>query len=308
MSKDMIDVVIVGAGPAGMAAGIYAGRARYETVLFDKGIPGGQILLTDWVENYPGFHEGIVPVQLIENFRKQLEKFGAQIKMAEVKKIHRHKEAWKIVAGEEEHTSRSVILAPGSSYKKLGIEGESKLTGKGVSYCATCDAPFFREKDVGVVGGGDNALTEAIFLTKFCRKVYIIHRRDQFRGEKILHERALENPVIEVLWDTVVEKISGEMKLESVQIMNVKTKSVSDLKLDGLFIAVGMIPNTSFIQGLVKIDETGQIKVGKQMNTSQPGIFAAGDVTDACPSQMATAVGSGVVAALAVTDYLTGLT
>ena len=304
----MIDVVIVGAGPAGMAAGIYAGRARFETVIFDKGIPGGQILLTDWVENYPGFHEGVVPVQLIENFRKQLEKFGAQIKMAEVKKIYRHKEAWKIVAGEEEHTARSVILAPGSSYKKLGIEGESKLTGKGVSYCATCDAPFFREKDVAVVGGGDNALTEAIFLTKFCRKVYIIHRRDQFRGEKILHERALENPAIEVLWDTVVEKISGEMKLESVQIMNVKTKSVSELKLDGLFIAVGMIPNTSFIQGLVKIDETGQIKVGKQMNTSQPGIFAAGDVTDACPSQMATAVGSGVVAALSVTDYLTGLT
>jgi len=304
----MKDVVIVGAGPAGMAAGIYAGRARFDTIIFDKGIPGGQILLTDWIENYPGFHEGIIPVQLIENFRKQLEKFGVKIKMAEVKKIFKHNNAWKIIAGEEEHSARSVILTPGSSYKRLGVEGESRLTGKGVSYCATCDAPFFKEKDVGVVGGGDNSLTEAIYLTKFCRKVYIIHRRDRFRGEKILHERVLENPLIEVLWDTVVDKISGEMKLESVQLKNVKTKSVSKLELAGLFIAIGMMPNTSFLQGLVDIDENGRIKVGKQMNTSQHGIFAAGDVTDACPSQIATSVGTGVIAALAVTDYITDLT
>jgi thioredoxin reductase (NADPH) len=302
--KETLDVVIIGAGPAGLAAAVYTGRARLNTLVLEKGMPGGQILLTDFVENYPGFPEGVVPFQLMENFRKQAEKFGAKIETDEAKKIQKQDELWQVSGVKGEYPTRAVIIATGSVYRKLGLPGEAKLTGRGVSYCATCDGAFFKDKEVAVVGGGDNALTEALFLTKFCRAVKVIHRRDQFRSVKILQERIFANDKTEVLWDSVVEEISGEDRFESITIKNVKDNKTSKLKLDGLFISIGMDPNSEFVKELVDLDEWGEIKVSQSMSTSQPGIFAAGDVTDACPEQMATAVGTGVRAALAVNEYL----
>jgi len=298
------DVIILGAGPAGMAAAIYTGRARLNTLVLEKGLPGGQILLTDWVENYPGFPDGVVPFQLMDNFRKQAAKFGAKIETDKVKDVRRKDSLWLVLGNRGKYQARAVIIATGSDYRKLGLEGETRLTGRGISYCATCDGAFFKDKVIGVIGGGDNALTEALFLTRFCRLVKIIHRRDQFRAEKILQERIFENSKIEVLWDSVIEKISGKDKLKSITIMNVKDKSFSEIKLDGLFISIGMDPNTGFVKGLIDLNELGRVKVSKTMATSEPGIFAAGDVTDACPEQMATAVGTGVAAALAVDEYL----
>lgn len=302
--NETYDVVIIGAGPAGLAAALYTGRARLNSLALEKGMPGGQILLTDFIENYPGFPEGVIPFQLMDNFKKQAERFGAKIKMDEAKEIRKKDPSWIVVGNKEEYPARSVIIATGSTYRKLGLQGESVLTGKGVSYCATCDGAFFKDKEVAVVGGGDHALSEAVFLTKFCRSVKIIHRRDKFRGEKILQERALANEKIEVFWDTLVEEIVGKERLESIIIKNVKDNKTSNLKLDGLFISIGMDPNTDFVKGLLDLDEWGQIKVGPSMTTSQPGIFAAGDVTNACPQQIATAVGTGVAAALAVDEYL----
>jgi len=302
--KETLDVVIIGAGPAGLAGAVYTGRARLNTLILEKGMPGGQILLTDFVENYPGFPEGVVPFELMENFRKHAEKFGAKIETDEVKKIQKQGDLWQVFGVKGEYPARAVIIATGSVYRKLGVPGETKLTGRGVSYCATCDGAFFKDKDIAVVGGGDNALTEALFLTKFCRMVKVIHRRDQFRAVKILQERIFANDKTEVLWDSVVEEISGEDRVESITIKNVKDNKTSKLKLDGLFVSIGMDPNSEFVKGLVDLDEWGEIKVSQNMSTSQPGIFAAGDVTDACPEQMATAVGTGVVAALAVDEYL----
>ncbi len=302
--KETLDVVIIGAGPAGLAAAVYTGRARLNTLILEKGMPGGQILLTDFVENYPGFPEGVVPFKLMEDFRKQAEKFGAKIETDEAKKIQKQGELWQVFGVKGEYPTRAVIIATGSVYRKLGLPGEAKLTGRGVSYCATCDGAFFKDKEVAVVGGGDNALTEALFLTKFCRAVKVIHRRDQFRSVKILQERIFANDKTEVLWDSVVEEISGEDRFESITIKNVKDNKTSKLKLDGLFISIGMDPNSEFVKELVDLDELGEIKVSQNMSTSQPGIFAAGDVTDACPEQMATAVGTGVAAALAVDEYL----
>lgn len=298
------DVIILGAGPAGMAAAIYTGRARLNTLVLEKGLPGGQILLTDWVENYPGFPDGVVPFQLMDNFRKQAAKFGAKIETDKVKDVRRKDSLWLVLGNRGKYQARAVIIATGSDYRKLGLEGEARLTGRGVSYCATCDGAFFKDKVIGVIGGGDNALTEALFLTKFCRLVKVIHRRNQFRAEKILQERIFENSKIEVLWDSVIEKISGKDRLESITIMNVKDKSFSEIKLDGLFISIGMDPNIGFVKGLIDLNKLGQVKVSKTMATSEPGIFAAGDVTDACPEQMATAVGTGVAAGLAVDEYL----
>lgn len=298
------DVVIIGAGPAGLAAALYTGRGRLSTVVLEKAIPGGQILLTDWVENYPGFPDGIVPFELIENFRKQAEKFGAVIETDEARSLRRENDLWVIVGQNKEYAARAVIIATGAAYRKLGIPNEARLTGKGVSYCATCDGPLFRDAGVAVVGGGDNALTEAVFLTKFCRKLYVIHRRDQFRAIKILQERVFANPKIEVLWNCVLESAEGESRLERVMVRNVKENKTFPLPLDGLFISIGMDPHTEFLKGVVGLNEWGEVKVDFRMATDQPGIFAAGDVADACPKQVATAVGAGVSAALSVNEYL----
>jgi len=298
------DVVIIGAGPAGLAASIYTGRARLETLVLEKGMPGGQILLTDFIENYPGFPEGVIPFQLMDNFRKQAEKFGARIETDEAGEIQKKDDLWVVIGNKGEYPTRTVIVCTGSVFRKLGVKGEERLRGKGVSYCATCDGAFFKDRDVAVIGGGDNALTEALFLTKFCRSIKIIHRRGQFRAEKILQERVFTNEKIDVIWETVVEEILGKERFEAITIRNLRKNETSRLKLDGLFISIGTDPNTGFLKGLLDLDESGQIMVDASMATSQPGIFAAGDVTNVCPEQMATAVGTGVAAALAVNEYL----
>jgi thioredoxin reductase (NADPH) len=301
------DVVIIGAGPAGLAAAVYTGRGRLATVVLEKAIPGGQILLTDWVENYPGFPDGVAPFDLMENFRRQAERFGALIETDEARALRREEKGWVVTGQSKEYRAKAVIIASGAEYRKLGIPNETQLTGRGISYCATCDGPFFRDTVVAVVGGGDNALTEAVMLTKFCRKLYLIHRRGQFRAIKILQERVLANPKIEVLWNCVVEAAEGEKKLERAIIRNVKEDRIFPLPLDGLFISIGMSPHTEFVRGVVVLNEWGEIKVDSRMATSQPGIYAAGDVADACPKQVATAVGAGVNAALSVNEYLESL-
>jgi len=302
--SDLYDVIIIGAGPAGLAAAVYTGRARLNTLVLEKGMPGGQILLTDFVENYPGFPDGVIPFQLMDNFKRQAEKFGAKLGTDEVKEIHKKEKHWLVLGNRGEYLARTVIISTGSVYRKLGLPKEEELTGKGISYCATCDGAFFKDKEVGVIGGGDNALTEALFLTKYCQKVTLIHRRDVFRAEKILQERIFANEKIEVLRDSFIDEISGEDRFESVSVKNVKDNKITKLKFDGLFVSIGTDPNTGFLREIVEFDERGKIKVDSSMATSQTGIFAAGDVTSNCPEQMAAAVGSGVIAALSVNEYL----
>lgn len=302
--SEIYDVVIIGAGPGGLSAGIYTGRGRLNTLILEKGIPGGQILLTDFVENYPGFPDGVVPFELMEKFRLQAEKFGAKIIQDEVERIEKKDDLWNVGAGQGEYKTHTVIIATGSTHRKLGLENEGKYLGRGISYCATCDGAFFKEKDLAVVGGGDWALTEALFLTKFCRSLKLIHRRDKFRGEQILQERVFENEKITVVWDSIVTRISGSATLESLTLQNVKTQEISEIKVQGFFISVGLDPNSKFVEKLLELNEWREIIVQKNMATSQPGIFAAGDVCDACPEQMATAVGTAVAAAIGIEALL----
>ncbi len=302
------DVVIVGAGPAGLAAALYTGRARLSTLVLEKGVPGGQILLTDWVENYPGFPAGVAPFDLMQSFRAQAEKFGAKIESDEARSIAGSGGSFIVKGHEREYEARSVILATGSAYRRLGVPGEERLTGSGVSYCATCDGAFFAGQDIAVVGGGDNALKEALFLTKFVRTLTLIHRRDKFRGEKIYQERVAANGKIRVLMDTVVDGVEGGEKVESLAIRNTKTGAASSLAVSGLFVSIGTEPQTAFVRGFLELNEWEQVKVDLDMASSVPGVFAAGDVSDACPKQIATAVGTGVHAALSVQEYLSRLT
>jgi thioredoxin reductase (NADPH) len=305
--KGAYDVIIIGAGPAGLAAAIYTGRSRLKTLVLEKAIPGGQILLTDWIENYPGFPEGIAPFELMENFRKQALRFGAEIENDEVRSLERDEGGWLVHGIRDDYFARAVIVATGSTYRRLGLENEARLIGRGVSYCATCDGAFFRDKVVAVVGGGDNALTEALYLTKFCRLVYIIHRRQAFRAVRILQERVEANPKIQVIWNSVVVDVIGENKVEALKIRHVASGEEKELEVDGVFVSIGMEPQSSFLRGLVEMNEWGQIKVASNMATNQPGLFAAGDVAEACPRQVATAVGTGVAAAIAVDEYLSSL-
>ena len=305
--NETFEVIIIGAGPAGLSASIYTGRGRLKTLVLEKGMPGGQILTSDWIENYPGFPKGISPFQLMDEFRKQAEHFGAVIRTDEVKSIKKQNNLWLLSGYQETNLTRAVIIATGSYYRKLGVEGENELTGRGVSYCATCDAAFFKDKEIAVVGGGNNALTEAIFLAKFGKSIKIIHRRDELRGEKILQERIMSHDRIDVIWDSVVTKINGKDKLEDVILRNVKDDSTHELKVDGLFISIGTSPNSEFLNDLVELDKLGFIKVDDRMRTDQEGIFAAGDVSNACPKQVATASGSGVNAAISVSEYIQNL-
>jgi len=298
------DVVIIGAGPAGLAAAIYTGRARLKTLVLEKAIPGGQILLTDWIENYPGFPDGVAPFELMESFRKQALKFGAQIMTDTAEEIRKDGGRWIVRSHKNEFPTRAIIVATGSVYRRLGLKNEARLVGRGVSYCAICDGAFFRERDIAVAGGGDTALMEAIFLTKFARKVALIHRRDQFRGAKILQERLFANPKIEIHRNSIIEEILGDNNVEGIVLRNVKNNTMSTLKIDGLFVSIGMDPVSDIVKGLLKLNQWGEIVVDAKMAASEPGIFAAGDVIDSCPHQVATAAGSGVTAALSVDEYL----
>lgn len=302
--SETYDVLILGAGPAGMSAAVYTGRARLRTLILEKALPGGQILTTDFVENYPGFPDGMVPFELMENFRRHAEKFGAKIETDEAKALRREGGLWAVTGDAREYLARAVIVATGSAYRRLGLPNEDKLTGKGVSYCATCDGAFFRDRPIAVVGGGDNALTEANFLTKFARRVYLIHRRDQFRAVKLLQDRVRSNPKIELVLSSVIIALKGDHKLTGVTLKNVADGTILDLDVEGLFVSVGMVPSTDFVREFVKLNEWGQVKVNTRMEAGPPGLYAAGDCCDACPQQMATAVGTGVSAALAVDAYL----
>ena len=243
---------------------------------------------------------------MIESFRKQAERFGARFLTDDILEIGKQKKngLWEVISKTNVYNARSIIIATGAIHRKLNVPGEKELTGRGVSFCATCDGAFYREKIVGVVGGGSWALTEALFLTKFAKTVKLIHRRDQFRGEKILQERVKKHDKIEILWNSIIEEIKGREKLESIVLKNVKTHKSSKVELDGLFISIGADPNTGFLKGMIDINQWNEIVVKKNMKTSVDGIFAAGDVTDACPNQVATAVGTGVAAAMAIDDYL----
>ncbi|MBL6993994.1 thioredoxin-disulfide reductase [Desulfobacula sp.] len=306
MSKIDYDLVIIGAGPAGLTAGMYAARARMNVLLLEKTVPGGQILVTDWIENYPGFPEGISGFDLAEKMKTQAEAMGLKIETAEVHSLNLSKELKEIVLKDRSITTKSLILASGASPKNLGI-GEDKFMGKGVSFCATCDAPFFKDKTVVAIGGGDTAVQEAIFLTKFAKKVYLIHRRDELRAAKILQERAFKNNKLEIIWDSVATGLDGFFGLESVKIKNVKTHEEKILKANGCFIWVGILPNTSFLNDTIETDEFGFILTDKKMQTSVPGVYAVGDVRDTPLRQISTAVGDAAIAALSAEHFIENL-
>ena len=303
MSKIDYDLVIIGAGPAGLTAGMYAARARMNVLLLEKAVPGGQILVTDWIENYPGFPEGISGFDLAEKMKIQAQEMGLEIETAEVHSLNLSKELKEIVLKDRSIFTKSLIIASGASPKNLGI-GEDKFIGKGVSFCATCDAPFFKDKTVVAIGGGDTAVQEAIYLTKFAKKVYLIHRRDELRAAKILQERAFENNKIEIVWDSVATGVEGFFGVESVKIKNVKTLEEKTIKADGCFIWVGILPNASFLNDAVETDEFGFILADIKMQTSVPGVYAAGDVRDTPLRQISTAVGDAAIAALSAEHFI----
>ncbi len=300
------DLVIIGAGPAGLTAGIYAARARMNVLLLEKAVPGGQILVTDWLENYPGFPEGLTGFDLAEKMKKQAEQLGLKIETAEVHSLNLSDESKQIVLKEKTITAKSLIIASGASPRKLGI-GEDKFMGKGISFCATCDGPFFKDKIVVAVGGGDTAVQESIFLTKFAKKVYLVHRRDELRATKILQERAFANDKIEFIWDSVATGVDGLFGVESVKVKNVKTNEEKNIKADGCFIWVGILPNTSFLNDCVKTDDAGFIQTNAKMEASIPGVFAVGDVRDTPLRQVSTAVGDGAIASVCAEHFIESL-
>jgi thioredoxin reductase (NADPH) len=298
------DLIIIGGGPAGLTAGIYAGRARLCAVLLEKLIHGGQMMTTDLVENYPGFPEGITGFELSDRMRKQAERFGLEIRSQEVLELKPGKPMHTLVLPDSQLTAGAVIIATGARYRRLGVPGEDKLVGHGVSFCATCDGAFFKDEEIAMVGGGDNALTEILFLERFAKKIHLIHRRDQFRGCKYLQERVFGIAKVQVHLDTVVTEFKGQSELEALELRNVKTGEDSTLPVTGAFIAIGMEPNTAWLGNLLSLDKWGFIVTGQAMEVHIPGIFAAGDVRSKWERQISTAVGDGTIATIAVERYL----
>ncbi len=304
MSSKKCDVVIVGGGPAGLTAGIYAGRARLKSVLVEKAIPGGWIANAGLVENYPGFPQGIHGYELAESMREQAAKFGLETVAAEVTGLELDGEERTVKTTEGDFAARAVILAGGSDRTKLNVPGEKEFTGKGVGYCAICDGYFFVDVPVAVVGGGNAAINEALELTRFASRVIVIHRRDELRATAVVQESAFKHPKIEFLWNTVVEAVEGDSKVESLRLRNAKTGEQSVLEVSGVFVAVGQKPNTDYLKGVVKLHEDGTIITGDKMETSVPGVFAAGDIRTGSIRQVAAAVGDGAVAAIYAEKYL----
>jgi len=304
MGKKIYDVMIVGGGGAGLTAALYTSRANLSTILFEKLVSGGQIASTDMVENYPGFTEGVLGPEISKKMESQAVRYGTQIAYEEAKSLSQKGGIFEAVSSEAEYSSRTVILAMGASFRMIGVPNEKELTGKGVSYCATCDGAFFKGKKVMAVGGGDSALQEGIFLTRFAEQVTIVHRRDKLRASPILQERAKMNSKIKFIWDSVVEKIEGEKKVEDVLLKNVKTGKVSKISTDGVFVFIGHDPNSDLAKGFVTVDEKGYVVTDSSLATSVPGVFAAGEVRKGAVRQLVSACGEGCAAALSAQAFL----
>ena len=303
----MRNMVIIGSGPAGLTAAIYAARANLQPLLIEGKEPGGQLTLTTLVENYPGFGEGIMGPQLMDEMRKQALRFGTEIVTNHVHAVKLKEHPFRVYFADEEVITKTVVISTGSSAKLIGIETELELMGHGVSTCATCDGFFYRGKEIAVVGGGDSAMEEATFLTKFATKVSVIHRRDVLRASKIMQDRALSNPKIHFIWDTVVDHVRGtrETGVTGLKLRNVKTLETSELKVDGLFVAIGHNPNTDIFEGQIELDSHGYIKtLADSTRTNIPGVFACGDVQDPVFRQAITAAGTGCMAAIEAERWL----
>jgi len=302
--KTKFDVVIIGAGPSGYTAGIYCSRAGYDTLILSGILPGGQLVNTTEVENYPGFENGIMGPDLMIDMRKQSQRMGTTIVDDEVVDVDFRHKPYKVLTASEEYEGRAIIIATGANPRKLGLEGEETFGGKGVSYCATCDGPFFRNQEIVVVGGGDSAIEEATFLTKFATTVHLVHRRGELRASKVMQERALNNEKIKFHWDSAVVDIKGEQKMQQAVLKNLKTNEETSLDAGGLFVAIGHSPNTKIFENQIELDDEGYIVLKNKTHTNIEGVFAAGDVHDRNYRQAITAAAFGCMAAIDVDKYI----
>ncbi len=300
------EVIIIGGGPAGLTASLYTSRARLQTLLIQNALFGGQMTTTELIENYPGFPQGVTGDKLSRLMEEQAKRFGLETVNQEVVEVKLEGDLKKIRTYESSYLCEVLIICTGAEYRKLGVPGEKEFTGKGISYCATCDGAFFKDSQIFLVGGGDSALTEALFLTKFVKELTIIHRRDELRATKIYQERALANSKIKFLWNSVVQEIKGDQIVRSVLVKNVKTGEVKEFDTEGIFLFVGLMPRTQFFKGLIDMDEEGYILTDENCETSVKGILAAGDCRKKLLRQIATAVGEGATAAFAAEKYLEG--
>lgn len=301
------DVVIIGGGPAGLSAGLYAGRANLKTAVIERGMPGGQASTTEMIENYPGFPGGIMGPELMMKMAEQTKNVGVEFITSNVEEIKADNSLYEIKTTSDTISTKAIIFATGAEPRELGVNGERKNRGRGVSYCATCDGAFFRDRKVAVIGGGDAAVEEAMYLTKIVEKVYLIHRRDTLRATKVVQDRAFKNPKIDFIWDSGVNEILGENKVEAVLIENLKTSEKRSIAVDGVFIYVGNDPITDFFRDLINTDEKGYVITDEKMHTSARGIFAAGDLRQKSLRQVVTAVADGAIAATEAEKYISEL-
>jgi thioredoxin reductase (NADPH) len=306
----MYDVIIIGAGPAGLTAGLYVGRYRLDSLILEKMAVGGQIVLSSSIENYPGFPGGIGTFDLMDKMKQQVEEVGAGIRLEEVMELNENKAqgapvgSWTVKTTENIYETRAIILAVGAQPKRLGVKGEDKCTGRGVSYCGTCDGPLFKNKEIAVIGGGDRALEEALFLTRYASRVHLVHRRDALRASAILVDKARKEPKVNFILSSVVEEITGKDKVEGLLIKELTRGAVKELPVSGVFIFVGIIPNTGFLNAFVGMDKDGFIIIDQNMRTSREGVFACGDCCQKAFRQVVTACSDGATASYSVKSYL----
>ncbi|MEJ5375276.1 MAG: thioredoxin-disulfide reductase [bacterium] len=307
MAEPRWDIVVVGGGPAGLTAGLYAARDAMKTLLVERMVSGGQVATTEWVENYPGFPDGISGLELSQRMEDQAKRFGLEVLQADVQdlRVVQEPKSFQLLTSQGIQHARAVILAMGADWNRLGVPGEEEFRGKGVSYCATCDGPFFRDQEVVVVGGGDTAVEEGTYLTKMAAKVTLVHRRDRLRASPVIQQRAFSNPKMEFVWNSVVESIEGGAAgVEKVRIRELTTGRIWEKPCSGVFVFVGMVPNTGFLRGLVEMDQKGYILTDDEMRTSLPGVFACGDARRKLLRQVVTACGDGATAAKAAARYV----
>jgi thioredoxin reductase (NADPH) len=298
------DMVIIGGGPAGLTAGLYASRSRLKTLLLERGLFGGQIVNATKVENFPGFPRGISGTELGELMHRQASAFGLETRQAEVTGVELGGEIREVHTDHGSYQARALVIASGSEHRKLSVPGEERLLGRGVSYCATCDAPFYQGKEVAVVGGGDTAITDALYLARFASRIYVVHRRRELRAVALLQERAFAEPRLSFIWDSVVEEVLGGEEVKGLRLRDVKTGQSSRLEVQGVFVAIGQEPNTAFLKGKLKLTPTGHIPTDGRMETALPGVFAAGDVCQDSARQAVTAAGDGATATMAALAFL----